>query len=78
MGRLLVGLGTSVIFISVLKAQSIWFNKREFTKASGLLSFIGNMGGDTCYISACYFSGLYGVALFNDWNGSALCPHLSD
>ena len=45
MGRLLVGLGTSVIFISVLKAQSIWFNQREFTRASGLLSFIGNMGG---------------------------------
>ncbi len=44
-GRLLVGFGTSVIFISVLKAQSIWFNKRDFTRASGLLSFIGNMGG---------------------------------
>ena len=44
-GRLFVGLGTSVIFISVLKAQTIWFNQKEFTKASGLLSFIGNMGG---------------------------------
>lgn len=44
-GRLFVGLGTSVIFISILKAQSIWFSKREFTKASGLLSFIGNIGG---------------------------------
>lgn len=44
-GRLFVGLGTSVIFISVLKAQSIWFSPKEFTKASGLLSFIGNMGG---------------------------------
>lgn len=44
-GRLMVGLGTSVIFISVLKAQTIWFAPKEFTKASGLLSFIGNMGG---------------------------------
>ncbi len=44
-GRLFVGLGTSVIFISILKAQSLWFNKHEFTKASGLLSFIGNIGG---------------------------------
>ena len=43
--RLLVGLGTSVIFISVLKAQSIWFSRDEFTKASGLLAFIGNTGG---------------------------------
>lgn len=45
LGRLLIGLGTSVIFISVLKAQSIWFSKEEFIKASGLLSFIGNTGG---------------------------------
>lgn len=45
LGRLFVGMGTSVIFISVLKAQTIWFNSTEFTKASGLLSFIGNMGG---------------------------------
>lgn len=44
-GRLFIGLGTSVIFISVLKAQTIWFSHKEFTKASGLLSFIGNMGG---------------------------------
>lgn len=44
-GRFLVGLGTSVIFISVLKAQRIWFQKEKFTKASGLLSFIGNLGG---------------------------------
>lgn len=44
-GRLLVGVGTSVIFISVLKAQSIWFSKDEFSKASSKLSFIGNMGG---------------------------------
>ncbi|WP_286908720.1 MFS transporter [Clostridium sp. UBA1652] len=43
--RLLVGVGTSVIFISVLKAQAIWFSKDEFSKASSKLSFIGNMGG---------------------------------
>ncbi|MDD7795451.1 MFS transporter [Clostridium sp. 'White wine YQ'] len=44
-GRLLVGIGTSVIFISVLKAQSIWFSKEQFSKASSKLSFIGNLGG---------------------------------
>jgi Sugar phosphate permease len=44
-GRLLVGVGTSVIFISVLKAQSIWFSKEQFSKASSKLSFIGNLGG---------------------------------
>lgn len=45
LGRLLVGLGTSVIFIAVLQAQKIWFAQNEFTKASGMLSFIGNLGG---------------------------------
>lgn len=45
LGRFLVGLGTSVIFISVLKAQSNWFTLKEFSKASGRLSFIGNLGG---------------------------------
>ena len=44
-GRFLVGVGTSVIFISVLKAQSIWFSKDQFSKASSKLSFIGNLGG---------------------------------
>jgi MFS family permease len=45
LGRFLIGLGTSVIFISILKAQHIWFEEKAFTKASGLLSFIGNLGG---------------------------------
>ncbi len=43
--RFLIGAGTSVIFISILKMQQIWFSTEDFTKASGLLSFIGNMGG---------------------------------
>ncbi|MGL4337115.1 MAG: MFS transporter [Turicibacter sp.] len=44
-GRFLVGLGTSVIFISILKAQTVWFSTKDFTKASSRLSFIGNIGG---------------------------------
>ncbi|MGL4362335.1 MAG: MFS transporter [Cellulosilyticaceae bacterium] len=44
-GRFFIGLGTSVIFISILKAQHVWFNADDFTKASSLLSFIGNIGG---------------------------------
>lgn len=43
--RLLIGLGTSVIFISILKMQQVWFSREQFTKASGILSFIGNIGG---------------------------------
>lgn len=44
-GRLLVGLGVSVVFISILKIQSQWFFESEFGTMSGITSFVGNMGG---------------------------------
>ncbi len=44
-GRLLVGLGVSVVFISVLKLTAAWFSERQFATVTGLLMFIGNMGG---------------------------------
>jgi len=44
-GRLIVGLGVSVVFVSTLKAQSVWFKAKEFASISGLTSVIGNLGG---------------------------------
>ena len=44
-GRLMVGLGVSVAFVSVLKLNSAWFSERQFATMTGLLMFIGNMGG---------------------------------
>lgn len=44
-GRLLVGLGVSVAFIAVLKLNAAWFPERRFATMTGLLMFIGNMGG---------------------------------
>ncbi|WP_432662720.1 MFS transporter [Wukongibacter baidiensis] len=44
-GRLLVGLGVSVVFISILKIQSKWFKESEFGTMSGMTSFVGNIGG---------------------------------
>lgn len=44
-GRFLVGLGVSVVFVSILKIQSQWFKESEFGTMSGITSFIGNMGG---------------------------------
>jgi len=44
-GRILVGVGVSVVFISILKIQTQWFLEKEFATMSGLTSFIGNMGG---------------------------------
>lgn len=44
-GRFMVGLGVSVVFIPILKIQSIWFDEREFGTVTGLTSFVGNLGG---------------------------------
>ena len=44
-GRFLVGLGVSVAFISVLKLNAAWFSERRFATMTGLLMFIGNLGG---------------------------------
>ncbi len=44
-GRLMVGLGVSVVFIAILKVQSQWFKESEFGTMSGLTSLVGNMGG---------------------------------
>lgn len=44
-GRTLVGIGVSVVFISILKIQTEWFHENEFATISGLTVFTGNMGG---------------------------------
>lgn len=43
-GRFLVGLGVSVVFISLLKVQTEWFRAREFATITGLTSTVGNSG----------------------------------
>lgn len=45
LGRLLVGMGVSVVFVCILKILSVWFRPEEFSTMSGITSFIGNMGG---------------------------------
>ena len=44
-GRILVGIGVSVVFVSILKIQTQWFYEKEFATMSGLTAFIGNTGG---------------------------------
>ncbi|MDU2112791.1 MAG: MFS transporter, partial [Clostridiales bacterium] len=43
--RLLVGLGVSVVFLSILKIQANWFPAKDFATMSGVTSFIGSLGG---------------------------------
>lgn len=45
LGRLLVGLGVSVVFLCLLNIQANWFPSNKFASMSGLTSFIGSMGG---------------------------------
>lgn len=44
MGRFLVGLGVSIIFIPILKICTEWFEPKRFAAMSGLTLLIGNTG----------------------------------
>ena len=44
-GRAMVGLGVSVVFVSILKIISQWYKTSEFATLSGATSFMGYMGG---------------------------------
>ena len=43
-GRFFVGLGVSVVFVSIMKSNSVWFEERVFGLMSGLTLLIGNLG----------------------------------
>jgi MFS family permease len=43
-GRFFVGLGVSVVFISIMKNNGVWFHERVFGLMSGLTLLIGNLG----------------------------------
>lgn len=43
-GRFFVGLGVSVVFVSIMKNNSVWFSERVFGIMSGLTLLIGNLG----------------------------------
>lgn len=44
LGRFIIGIGVSVIFISTLRIQASWFLPTEFTRMSGLTVFMGKIG----------------------------------
>ena len=44
LGRFLVGLGVSVVFVCILKALANWFPPTEFSTAAGGIIFMGNLG----------------------------------
>lgn len=44
LGRFLVGLGASVVFIPILTIQSKWFEPKKFGTMTGITAFVGNLG----------------------------------
>ena len=44
MGRVLVGLGVSSMFISLMKLNSVWFHDRHFGTIGGMSLMFGNLG----------------------------------
>jgi sugar phosphate permease len=43
-GRFLVGLGVSVVFVGLMKSNSVWFSERRYGTISGLTLLLGNVG----------------------------------
>lgn len=43
-GRFLVGLGVSVVFVGLMKSNSVWFSERRYGSISGLTLLLGNLG----------------------------------
>lgn len=43
-GRLLVGLGVSVVFVGLMRSNTVWFSPRRYGLVSGLTLLLGNLG----------------------------------
>jgi sugar phosphate permease len=43
-GRILVGLGVSVVFVGLMKSNTLWFSERDYGFISGLTLTLGNLG----------------------------------
>ncbi len=44
LGRFLVGLGVSVVFVGLMKSNTVWFSTRKYGSISGLTLLLGNLG----------------------------------
>jgi sugar phosphate permease len=44
LGRFLVGLGVSVVFVGLMRSNTVWFSDRQYGRISGLTLLLGNLG----------------------------------
>ncbi|MEK7816482.1 MAG: MFS transporter [Pseudomonadota bacterium] len=81
LGRLLVGLGVSAMFLAMLKINALWFRERHFGTLAGLTVLLGNLGAvlaaaplvwvlgfttwRTVFVAVGFFSGI--LALLTWW-----------
>ncbi len=66
LGRTLVGLGVSMLFVPTMKIFAEWFRTREFAGMTGILIAMGGVGSITATKPLAQLSGLVG------WRGSFL------
>jgi len=64
--RLLIGVGVSVVFLSILKIITNWFPAENFATMNGITSFMGNLGGLLSQAPLVIIVGIAG------WRGSFL------
>jgi len=60
LGRILIGFGVSVIFVSMLKIVTEWFPEKKFGTLSGTALFIGNSGAVLAATPLAYLVSLWG------------------
>ncbi|OPJ56982.1 MFS transporter [Alkalithermobacter paradoxus] len=58
--RFFIGVGTSVVVVSIMKVQALWFDKKDFSKLSSIVSFIGNLGMLLATVPLAYFISIFG------------------
>ena len=44
LGRFLVGLGVSVVFVGLMRSNAVWFSDRYYGRIAGLTVLLGNLG----------------------------------
>ena len=52
LGRFLVGLGVSVVFVGLMRSNTVWFSERRYGMISGLTILLGNIGAMLATIMA--------------------------
>ncbi len=59
-GRTMVGLGVSMLFVPTMKTLAVWFRAREFSRMTGVMIAMGGVGSLTAYTPLALLNGAVG------------------